>query len=90
LLRYPIQVGDVSERPKVQHSKCCLVKANVGSNPTVTAMENPREAGGFLHSRELRGAFLVHFSRTAAGNGMPMHAGEPWRLSPRRRQDPSP
>ena len=25
LLRYPIQVGDVSERPKVQHSKCCLV-----------------------------------------------------------------
>ena len=37
LLRYPSQVGDVSERPKVQHSKCCLVKANVGSNPTVTA-----------------------------------------------------
>ena len=36
-LRYPSQVGDVSERPKVQHSKCCLVKANVGSNPTVTA-----------------------------------------------------
>ena len=25
LLRYPSQVGDVSERPKVQHSKCCLV-----------------------------------------------------------------
>lgn len=25
LLRYPIEVGDVSERPKVQHSKCCLV-----------------------------------------------------------------
>ena len=25
MLRYPIQVGDVSERPKVQHSKCCLV-----------------------------------------------------------------
>lgn len=24
-LRYPISVGDVSERPKVQHSKCCLV-----------------------------------------------------------------
>jgi hypothetical protein len=23
----------------VQHSKCCLVKANVGSNPTVTANE---------------------------------------------------
>ena len=32
----------MSERPKVQHSKCCLVKANVGSNPTVTANENPR------------------------------------------------
>ena len=29
----------MSERPKVQHSKCCLVKANVGSNPTVTANE---------------------------------------------------
>jgi hypothetical protein len=26
------------------------VKANVGSNPTVTAKENPRETGGFLHS----------------------------------------
>jgi hypothetical protein len=54
LLRYPIQVGDVSERPKVQHSKCCLVKANVGSNPTVTAKsQSPcfplftREAGAF-------------------------------------------
>ena len=31
------------------------VKANVGSNPTVTATENPRETGGFLH---LQGLFL--------------------------------
>ena len=45
------------------------VKANVGSNPTVTANENPRETGGFLHSQPLRGAFLVHFSSTAGWNG---------------------
>jgi len=45
------------------------VKANVGSNPTVTAKENPRETGGFLHFQGLRGAFLVHSSGTAAGNG---------------------
>jgi len=41
----------------------------MGSNPTVTAKENPRETGGFLHSQGLRGAFLVHFSGTAACNG---------------------
>ena len=34
----------------------------MGSNPTVTASENPRETGGFLHSLGLRGAFLVHCS----------------------------
>lgn len=39
------------------------VKANVGSNPTVTANENPRETGGFLHSQPLRGALLVHISK---------------------------
>lgn len=32
------------------------------SHTTVTAKENPRETGGFLHSQELRGAFLVHIS----------------------------
>ncbi len=36
------------------------VKANVGSNPTVTASENPRESGGFLHSQGPRGAFVVN------------------------------
>jgi hypothetical protein len=40
------------------------VKANVGSNPTVTANENPRETGGFLHSQEPCGAFLVQISKT--------------------------
>lgn len=29
--------GSVSERPMVQHSKCCVVRATVGSNPTATA-----------------------------------------------------
>lgn len=31
-------VGSVSERPKVQHSKCCVQRTcTVGSNPTATA-----------------------------------------------------
>jgi hypothetical protein len=66
------------------------VKANVGSNPTVTANENPRETGGFLHSKGLRGAFMVHYFEDCRRNGMPMHAREPRRLSMRGLRDPSP
>src|SRR5690606_28287814 len=33
--------GSVSERPKVRHSKCRVVKATVGSNPTATARVGP-------------------------------------------------
>ena len=44
--------GSVSERPKVQHSKCCVVQATPGSNPGATAT-NSRHAmrGGFSRSR---------------------------------------
>ena len=56
MLRYPIEVGDVSERPKVQHSKCCLVKANVGSNPTVTADE---EGSDSLITEGIRAFFFA-------------------------------
>ena len=35
--------GSVSERPKVQHSKCCVVQATPGSNPGATAI-NSRHA----------------------------------------------
>jgi hypothetical protein len=65
------------------------VKANVGSNPTVTASENPRETGGFLHSQELRGAFLVHISRHSNHGEMrtPTHKARRW--SQQGRQDPS-
>ena len=48
--------GSVSERPKVQHSKCCVVQATPGSNPGATAI-NSRHAmrGGifFAHPRTL-------------------------------------
>ena len=31
--------GEVTERPKVQHWKCCVLqKGTVGSNPTLSAM----------------------------------------------------
>ena len=33
----------MSERPKVQHSKCCVVQATPGSNPGATAI-NSRHA----------------------------------------------
>src|SRR5699024_8145669 len=36
--------GSVSERPKVRHSKCRVVQATVGSNPTATAGENGPES----------------------------------------------
>ena len=43
------------------------VKANVGSNPTVTANENPRETGGFLHSRAFVKLSGRHNNAAAAG-----------------------
>jgi hypothetical protein len=49
------------------------VKANVGSNPTVTAKENPRESGGFLHSQGLRGAFVVHIPEDRGHNEVLTH-----------------
>ena len=41
----------MSERPKVQHSKCCVVQATPGSNPGATAI-NSRHAmrGGIFVS----------------------------------------
>ena len=41
----------MSERPKVQHSKCCVVQATPGSNPGATAI-NSRHAmrGGIFIS----------------------------------------
>lgn len=46
-----------------------MPRRTMGSNPTVTAKENPRETGGFLHSQTLRGAFLMHFSRNRGRDG---------------------
>ncbi|CDQ10086.1 conserved protein of unknown function [Acidithiobacillus ferrivorans] len=34
--------GEVTERPKVQHWKCCVLqKGTVGSNPTLSANHRP-------------------------------------------------
>src|SRR5690625_5936913 len=55
------RLGSVSERPKVRHSKCRVVRATVGSNPTATASregpETPGQTGfqGFRRSREQLG-----------------------------------
>lgn len=45
--------------------RVCRSSADAGevSNPTVTAKENPRETGGFLHFQFLRGAFVVRPAR---------------------------
>jgi len=41
----------------------------MGSNPTVTANENPRETGGFLHPQGIRGAFLMHILKNYGRGG---------------------
>jgi hypothetical protein len=38
----------------------CGGDSTVGSNPTGTAIENPRSRGGFLFLRSVLGASLVH------------------------------
>jgi hypothetical protein len=43
------------------------------SNPTVTAKENPRKSGGFLHYHGLRGAFVVHIPKNLGHNQVLTH-----------------
>ncbi len=74
-----LEPGDVSERPKVQHSKCCLVKANVGSNPTVSAIEPAltcKVGAGFALS------CTVYPARFLGSGIHPETTASPRRLSP--------
>jgi hypothetical protein len=50
---------------ELQHLTIRFGHGHPGSNPTVSANENPRETGGLLHPHDTRGAFLVR--REAAG-----------------------
>ena len=73
--------GDVSERPKVRHSKCRVGRPpTVGSNPTVTAIRNPPRSlllTGIAGDLLLPGATVLSRRSTLGGwRGIDAAAGE--------------
>jgi hypothetical protein len=49
----------VSERPKVQHSKCCVVQATPGSNPGATAINSRHAMRGGIFISDVAGRCVI-------------------------------